>query len=158
MTISSSMKSKNARIFRPLVQVGMGEDPEAADKARLRIDDAHDILFRIADLARQQAQPKARLHSKQEPQNAVAAAGYLAVRSHCTQPARRCDVFDRPFESDQLTAVEVVGRGRPAGTFNIAAAAVDRPGLVRQFASDQRVVARRSGAQRYLSLPIARSL
>jgi hypothetical protein len=23
------MKSKNARIFRPLVQVGMGEDPEA---------------------------------------------------------------------------------------------------------------------------------
>jgi hypothetical protein len=52
------MKSKNARIFRPLVQVGMGEDPEAADKARLRINDAHDILFRIADLARQQAQPK----------------------------------------------------------------------------------------------------
>lgn len=79
----------------------MDENPGAADKARLRINDAHDILFRIADLAWQQAQPEARLDSKQEPQNAVAAAGDLAVRSHCTQPTRRCDVFDRPFESDR---------------------------------------------------------
>lgn len=113
--------------LRPLVEVRMRKDPEAARKSRLRINDADKVWFCIPNLAGQQGEPKAGLDSQEQSENAIATAGDFTVRSHATQPACWRDLFDRALEPDQPMAAEVVRHRRAADTFQVAAATVDRP-------------------------------
>ena len=106
------------------------------------IDDTNKLTLIFPLKMRHRRKPGTGLHCKHQPLPVIASCCNRGMVRHRALPPRTGIIRDRAIAADNEVALQILRIVRPTVPFQVAAAGIDRPGHIRDLASDEGFILR----------------